>query len=315
MACTKKYEKWIWLSMYDELTADENKELMQHLQSCEQCRREWENAKQFETKLSEKEPLQVSEEILQQSRDALFHRIRMAERYGTKPLWLEKLRRIVTLDLRPQWRLMTALSMLIVGVFLGAKFFQQSPSLDSALLQDISFQAESIDRIENLSFDPQKNQVMVRFRTVQERDVQGRPDDPMIQRLLARTLVSDPRPNLRLRSVNALRETKSYSQQVLDALIEVLEKDDNSGVRLKAIKILNSIPWNEAVQPMLSRVFIKVLLQETNPAVRIEAVNALGKILSKDTINILNKAAEKDSNEYIRNKAAILLEKVKNAQF
>ncbi|NOZ62691.1 MAG: hypothetical protein GXO74_13550 [Calditrichaeota bacterium] len=314
MGCDKKYKKWIWLSLYDELEAREQDDLQKHIDSCDECRRERELARQFCEQLSGKEVIRVSDELLRQSRDALFHRVRMAARYGARREWLERLRHIVVLDFRPQWQMAIALGLLGVGILLGAKFFRHPARLNPALLEQIARQGEAVQQIENVSFDQRKNQVVVRYQTVQRHSLQGNPNDPQIQRLLIQTLISDSRPNLRLRSVNALQDTKSFDQRVLDALIEVLENDDNSGVRLKAIKILNSIPWSESVQVALTRVFIKVLLQEKNSAVRIQAIDGLERIRHKDAVSVLHKAAEKDSNDYVRNKAAVLLERIKNPE-
>jgi len=116
MSCEKKYKQWIWLSPYGELAEDEWEELQNHLKSCTSCQREMEEATRLYQQLSEKEKIQISESELQQTRNMLFHRIRMAERYGIEPIWLQKLRKIFTLEFHPGMRIATALGMLLIGI-------------------------------------------------------------------------------------------------------------------------------------------------------------------------------------------------------
>jgi len=192
--------------------------------------------------------------------------------------------------------------MLILGMVLGRWLFSPiNPILSDAKMSEIDF----------VQFDPHTNKVVLTINTVDENTIYGNLDKPEIQRLIAQTLVSDPRPNVRLKTVGALSMVKTFNKYLLDALVEVVENDENSGIRLKAIKLMNTLPLSPYVKQLLIRVFTRVLLNENNTAICNEAVNGLSRISNSDFAPFVFDIAKSDTNEYLKYKANLMLNRTK----
>jgi len=142
--------------------------------------------------------------------------------------------------------------------------------------------------------------------------IQGDVEKPEIQELLAQTLLNEDRPNIRLKTVRALQNTHKIDDNVISALSEVIDKEENPGIRLKAVKLLTSIPITSSIKDVLTQVLVRVFLNDSNSAIRIEAFEGLSKVDNGSVTPVIFSAAKNDSSEYIRTKAKKILERTEN---
>ena len=306
----KQFHRLIWLSVYDEISDEQQNLLKEHLKDCAECQLDFEEAQQTVKLLNQKLQITPSEKMMKEIRTELHQRLLLMTQPKVKKNWLKAVKQIVTLDLPPALRFSAAVVMLLFGIIIGRFFFtpesmnfqQNFPDLDNT----------KIANVRSVYYDPASGNISIQLSTFNNLTVEGSPEKPEIQQLLAKTLLLENRPNIRLETVNVLTHTRSFNRQVIEALIQVLEKDENPGIRLKAVKLLSVIPVDSSLRDLITRIFLKVLLKEKNTAIRIQALNGLEKLTEKSFIPALYQAAKKDTNEYIRNKAVHIIERIEN---
>ena len=306
----KQFHRLIWLSVYDEISDEQQNLLKEHLKDCTECQLDFEEAQQAIKLLNQKVQITPSEKMMKEIRTELHQRLLLMTQPKVKKNWLMRMKQIVTLDFNPVLRFSAAVVMLLFGIIIGRFFFtpesmnfqQNFPDLDNT----------KIANVRSVYYDPASGNISIQLSTFNNLTVKGSPEKPEIQQLLAKTLLQENRPNIRLETVNVLSKTRSFNRQVIEALIQVLEKDENPGIRLKAVKLLSIIPVDSSLRDLITRIFLKVLLKEKNTAIRIQALNGLEKLTEKSFIPALYQAAKKDTNEYIRNKAVHIIERIEN---
>lgn len=310
------YSQLIWLDIYDDIGDEQKKELEGHLKRCAECRMDLEEARQIKKLLNQKMQLKVTEKNLTENRAELHERLLLLTQPKVRSMWFEYIKKIVTLDFSPMLRFSTALALLILGVLVGKYILasNQKAQFEQQFLLS-GLKSGNFAGVESIDYNPTTQQVSMRVNTMNRLNIQGELNKPEIQQILAQTLMVEERPNILLKTVGALTNTKNFEQNVLTALIDVLENDENVGVRLKTIKLLNTMPINDSVKDIMIRVLVKVLLKEKNSAIRIEAINGLSKIKDESVNPIFFNAAENDSNEYVRYRAAHSLQRLKNPDF
>jgi len=129
--------------------------------------------------------------------------------------------------------------------------------------------------------------------------------DQLARDLICYLLINSKNPGKRLQSVKHLKEMKP-DIKVTSALITTLLSDPNSGIRLKSIRILNTYPIDETI----NQACMKVLLEDQNNTVRMEALTVLSEDPGENLLPILQVVAQLDNNEYIRNKAAQMIDDI-----
>jgi len=210
-------------------------------------------------------------------------------------------------------RLATATALLIIGVFLGNFIFKSNGSgLEFNQRQIAELEKGNISNIESIQYDPSTRQVSIKLNTINDMMIQGDVEKPEIQELLAQTLLNEDRPNIRLKTVRALQNTHKIDDNVISALSEVIDKEENPGIRLKAVKLLTSIPITSSIKDVLTQVLVRVFLNDSNSAIRIEAFEGLSKVDNGSVTPVIFSAAKNDSSEYIRTKAKKILERTEN---
>ncbi len=313
MNLCNKYRQWMWLKMYDELDDNQKHELNDHLKMCDNCSAHYGEIVQTHQLLNKKIQAKPTESFLQQNRNELHQRLLLARQVKLKPAHYSYLRKILSLDFSPAIRWATVFTVLLLGIFLGNRFFSEKAIADLSPQQQL---LSNIDKaaVESINYDPATKRVMVTVNALQRLTIEGEMEAPEIKHLLTQTLVADQRPNMRLKTVGLLALTKSYDKQIVEALIEVLEKDENPGIRLKAIRLLTEMPVNHSVRHIIINVLIQVLLKERNSAIRNEAIDGLNKLKNGIITPVIVNAAKNDTSEYVQAKAAILLQRTKNPE-
>jgi len=237
-----------------------------------------------------------------------------------RPNWQEKLGNLLFGNFRPVVQLGFTAALLLVGVIIGRQFFSAAtapaPQIDllgyltpgKPITIPSGYLAPSVGNVQTISIDPVTKEVQVQYSIVNDIQVRGNVDNPLIRQALSYALYSEDQPSLRLRAVKALGETyastpSAQDEEITEALVHALENDANAGVRLKAAQVLKQLPLNALVKNTL----IRALLRDENSAVRIEAIEALGKSnLTTDEQAIFHTATS-DTNEYVRLQARRLL--------
>ena len=309
----QQFRQWIWLAVYNELPVDQQKTLEEHLKDCPECLLDYEEAMKTIKLFDQKVQLEPTDVQLEANRVELHQRLLLMTQPGFREKWMAKLWQIISLDFAPALRFATAAAILIVGIFLGKIFFSQDTlKLASGQQPSPALFGSNISNIESIQYDPATRQVSITMNTVNDVTIQGDLEKPEIQQVLAQTLMTDERPDIRLKTVRALQNTKIFDEKIIFALKEVVDKEENPGIRLKAVKLLTSIPITSSVKEILAKVLVRVFLNDSNSAIRIEAFKGLSKIDNGSVAPVIFNAAKNDSSEYIRSKANQILDRTEN---
>ena len=319
-----KFRNMIQLSLYGELSQNEQGKLNQHLATCRRCQGEYESLKKFHAAMASFKPVSVSDRDLIDARRSLHISLGSA---GETESWIERLIDFVVRPLVPQYRtVVVAAATLAIGVGLGYYFFASPVATQNGFIRMASETDQS-------AFDQGEAQVS-NFRIVNKNEATGDVEfqfdattpvhvrgnvrsDERVQKILARAAVSAENPGTRLRAVTTMAEHASAEQPITNdvktALISVVKYDENRGVRQEALKGLEQfLPDPDVVQA-----YIYVLKTEKNTGMKIAAINSLGKVrltgqaFSDDLTNILTEKLQSDENNYIRLRAKAALQEVK----
>ena len=311
----KKIKELIWLFIYNEITQQEKEELEKHLLECAECQLDFEESNKAYHQFDYKLRMAPTEFQIEKSRAELHQHLIFYKQNKLKYRWIDKIWNIVSLEFMPSVRFAAVVLVFIIGLFAGKYIYGDKLILKNNVPFSISDLNENqISQIESINFNPETQQIALELNYNKGISVQGNLDKPEIQRILAKTLINDDRPNMRLKTVRALTKTKTLNEQLLDALIILIYKDENPGIRLKAMKILTSLSATGALSDLLAKVYVKVLLIEKNSAIRIEAFNGLNKITNMSSSTELISAVKEDTSEYIRTKASQILQRVEEPE-
>lgn len=309
----QQFRQWIWLAVYNELPVDQENKFEEHIKECPDCQLDYEEAMETIKFFDQKIQLEPTDVQLETNRAELHQRLLLMTQPGFQKKWLAKLWQIISLDFDPGWRFATAAAILIIGIFLGKIFFTQDIlKLASGQQPSPGLFGSNISNIESIQYDPITRQVSITMNTINDVTIQGDVEKPEIQQVLAQALMTDERPDVRLKTVRTLQNTKTLDEKVVYALREVVDKEENPGIRLKAVKLLTSIPITSSVKEILAKVLVRVFLSDSNSAIRIEAFKGLSKIDNGSVAPVIFNAAKNDSSEYIRSKANQILERTEN---
>ena len=307
------------LLLYDsgELASGEKERLEKALSESPALRAELETLRAFLRDLRQSPSFDPSAELMSGVRHDLRVQLR---RERLRPTWGERLE-AWAFDVRPAWQLAAAAALVVIGMFLDRMMFSAPRGMNAAELlqqfaaaQPVAAENGSVSPlmagVEYIRIDPQTDQVELHFNLVNDIQLRGSADDPTIRRVLAFALTQNDRPNVRLKAVKALAEKPVADDDVISALVNVMQNDDNEGIRLKAAQVLRNAPLNDKIKSALSW----VLLRDRNAAVRMEALEALGNASLNENEMAALHAASADSNDYVRLQAKRLIERRDNPQ-
>lgn len=306
------------LPLFDstELNAIEKRQVDDHLAACPRCREELAAMRALHADLLRANTFEPSAAMLQDLRHSLRRRLRQE---SLRPNWQEKLGRLLFGNFRPVVQLGFTAALLLIGMMLGRQFF--APAAPTGQIDVLSYLtpgkpitipsgylAPSLAKVQTISIDPVTKEVQVQYSIVNDVQLRGNVENPLIRQALSYALYAEDQPSLRLRAVKAIGEnygaTKpAQDDEITEALAHALENDPNAGVRLKVAQVLKQVPLNSLVKNTL----IRVLMRDENSAVRIEAIEALSQgNLTPDEQAIFHTAAS-DTNAYVRLQAKRLL--------
>jgi HEAT repeat protein len=140
--------------------------------------------------------------------------------------------------------------------------------------------------------------------------VSGTPQDPKIVQLLVDGITDGLNPNVRLKSIQILREapaTNTDSEQVRGALIVALQHDPNPAVRLKALDGLKQFATDATVRKAVAA----ALQKDADPDVRVQAIDLLSAHHDDSIVGVLQDVVQHEDNTYVRSQISQLLEQLK----
>ena len=313
-----EFKQMIQLSLYSELSDEKQRQLISHLESCEECRLELEQQKNIMKLITDHKDLEVDEELLKEARIQL--RGALKQELNNKNSVSSFKNYILQFFSTPPKLALGAVSILIIGLIVGSLFLgrerqiikEQQPEFINA-----SYTQNDV-RISNLQFidsDPADGEIEFTFDASKKIHYKGSVSNPEVQNFLTYAMLNDQNVGSRLNSINIMDNYKKVSldKEVKNALITVVITDKNAGVRREALQLLNRSPFDAAVK----QAYLFVLLNDSSSALRIEALNALinaaksGHSLDQNDLDLVIKQANLDDNSYIKLKSKTLLEEHK----
>jgi hypothetical protein len=315
------YKERLQLSLYQELNEYEQSSLNDHLAGCPECREELNRLQKFHDTLEQYQPRVVTENELGNARRSF--RIRLHE-FVEHPSALQKVIEGVGKFFPVPVRLaLGGAAILAVGVFAGSMYFkspaEKTLSLQPASLMQPSYSSGEI-QITNVKFDERDERtgnVEFTFDAISPMHVRGNINDEHVQKILARALLNEQNPGMRLRTVDMIGSQTEQTPNLMNAevkaaLIATLKHDPNPGVRKQALEVLSNYLPDTAV----TRAFLYVLANERNTGLVINAINLLDVSkfehhpISNELQTFLQHKAQADGNQYVKIKATAALQEM-----
>jgi hypothetical protein len=301
----QQWKEWINLLAYEELDAERKRLTEEHIKDCASCREEWDQLKRLHRVMDDHAVQVPTEHLLNEARQEL----RAALRYErNRPTASSRVRDMFSRFV-PSFRVgMSFAAMLVIGLFAG---YMMAP-VKRILIQGPAPEVASTD-ISNIRFidaDPSDGQIEFAYDAVKPMRVKGNVNSKEIQDLLTYALMREQNPGVRLRAVNTLGANRKVGAdpEIKAALITALKSDGNDGVRKEAMAVLKTYPFDSDIQ----NAFVYVLQRDVNPALRIDAIKSLEdkKIQNPELLTVLKEKSESDDNSYIRRRATNILQEV-----
>ncbi len=294
MRCEDRREA-IVLLVYDELQDEARRELESHLSGCVPCAAALEEGRRV-AELARGAEEGPSEALLRRSRDELQRALRAesgGESYVAPRPWRFRL--------NPAWALALVLSGFVAGRAIpggvapatGGRPDSATGALEDATIANVDFHES----------DPPSDRVSLSYDTLRRTSLTGTSSDPRIRQVLVDTLRDNRNAGIRLEALDVLRR-HADDRVVRQALLRAVREDDNAGARLKALEALKGHVGDDAE---VRGAVVQALLRDTNPGVRVRAIDALGEARGPETMSVLRRLADHDSNEYVRLRSAALL--------
>jgi len=301
------------LLTYDELPQSEKKKVEQHLLSCEQCNAEYEELLKLPQMVKSGLTVDVDEDTLFEARQELLAEIRNMKR---KKFSLQKI--MDSFSLSPKWHVAFAYSVAAVALIVTVTHFSFLKNVSNGPGSEVQENSGEV-QLSNLRFinsNFENGEVELAFDRITPVSLKGKVDDSQIQKILAKSLLDNENPGIRLKTVSAIAAEKNDKSSGVfkGALINAVKYDNNPGVRKEAMTALCRLPFDDQVNAAV----VYVLQNDKNSGLRIMAINCLSdkneqnQSANPELINVLKKKMQDDSNSYIKLRAKSLLTKLES---
>jgi hypothetical protein len=303
------------LLLYGECGPWKAKALERHLHRCQNCRRDYEELQALHRLLVETENAAVPEAVLEDARSRVLAGSESQRRTGHAPRRRDIGTTIAQAVRRPR-RVLAGTVQVLAGAAAGfflATLLRPSEVDGRAAADALPSEHIRIENVRVLGNDAEGQELELTLEAYRPLQIRGPVDDPHIQRLLARAILSDRNAGVRLRAVSMLQSPAHHAvdPEIRRALLTAMMTDDNAGVRMAALEsVRQQSPDRESRDALLY-----VLLYDTNPGLRIAAINALEVLMTdftgEDDAALRDHMGElqSDDNAYVRWKARTVLER------
>ena len=299
----------IVLAQYGELPDELQFPLEQHLDSCEDCCREWKALIALNEELALMPMSEPSPNLLAASRMRLDEALdAMPARSVTQRLWGNAFRWLGFMQGAP------ALATLLLGVgFLGGNFLERyqiahAKQLPSPVIMENSSQGP-IASVSGIVQTPDSELVQVKYNRLVPETVQGSLDDPQIRQLLMLGTKLATTNDVHAQSVDLLASEciaghsctadDAGTSGIRTALLASLRVDKSPEVRLKALKGLQ--PY-VAEDERVRNAVLDTLMHDKNADVRTQAISLLEPVQADSSVRqVLRTVSTQDVNPAIRN--------------
>lgn len=296
------------LYCYDELPDDVRHELEQHMARCADCAKEIDSVRALHGVMSVLEQPEPSPNLLAASRIRLQEALEDARPASLWQRWLviDFGRLMQSAKLAPAMAAVLLIAGFGAGVGATYKVIgphpQKGPKGIGPDDGGISLQA-SIAGIR--SINPEAgNKVQIKYDKLVPDMAEGSLDDPKVQALLMYASRANGNSGVRMDATDLLSQ-KSDDERVRQELIYSLRNDSNVGVRLRAIQALQGFVKQDI---KVRDAVLEALMNDNSPGVRTEAIHALEPVKADSSVrHVLETLEKSDKNQYIRHKAAELL--------
>lgn len=296
------FRELLALSLYDELSQTERRQLDGHLEICQECRTELGQLKTFHL-VAAQHP-EPSAGSLQAARQSLRETLR--REYSRPPLQSG--------FSSGRWGWLAAAALVIFALGLGSGAWLRKPNALPPTGDQLVGGEIEVANVRFVDPDSSDGQVEFTFDAVRPMRVKGSVSEARIQKILTHAMLNEQNPGVRLRAVNALsaQQARASDPEVKAALIRALQSDENPAVRKKAVTVLQKFPLDDDIK----RAFLQVLQHDNNSALRIAAINGLAaagiekRPADQQMLDVLRDTMNSDDNGYIRLRAKSVLEGV-----
>ena len=307
MKCELVQENII-LAHYGEMPDEFAGTLEQHLETCEDCRREWNAMRILEEKLALLPVVEPSPNLLAQSRMRLDDALDLIPPHG----FLTRLRSnffawVGHVQGAP------ALATLLVGVgFLGGNFtyryqVKHEPKQIPPVVRLSNPADGAIANVTGIAQTPNSEMVQVKYNRVIPESAEGSLDSPEIRELLLTGTHSATDSNIRANSVSLLADECRAGHACLggadpkgirNQLLVSMLYDEDAGVRLTALQGLQRYVGQD---PRVRDAIAEALSRDPSADVRKQAVATLVPVKTDSTVRqVLRTVSTQDVNPYIR---------------
>lgn len=324
------FKERLHLFLAGELGIEESRLLQTHLNQCGECRAESEELQRVVARLQEYRAGHASDELLSEVRQSLHEAIRgealtdaVISRLGRSPVDGRVSRRARATSGFAFGRLggfrpaVFGASALAAGVFIGYLAFGQDSvkQPDAPVVPDVAGEigGPDIANVRFVDWGSRDGNVEIEYDVVRPVRLRAAVDDDRIQRVLARALLSDENPGVRLRAVGALSPgAPAHRPEVKLAIIDAVKTDPNAGVRREGLYVLEGMPFDGDVEATC----LYVLEHDDNPGMRVASLNLLsgarlsGHDIGPKVYEYLSDTRENDP--WVRAQSAVFFEEVKD---
>ena len=296
----------IILANYGELPDEFAGTLEQHLESCEECRREWDEMRVLEEQLALLPVVEPSPNLLAQSRMRLDDALDLIPAHGFLTRFKSNFFAWVG-----HVQAAPALATLLVGVgFLGGNFTYRyevahQPKQTTVRLSNPS--EGSVANVTGIVQTPNSEMVQVKYNRMVPESMEGSLDSPAIRELLLMGTHAATNSEVRTNSVSLLADEciaghaclggpdpKGIRNQLLVSMLY----DEDAGVRLKALEGLQRYVGQD---PRVRDAIAEALSRDPSADVRKQAVDTLVPVKTDSTVRqVLRTVSTQDVNPYIR---------------
>ena len=304
----KEYQDMIPFYLYDELDLNVKLAFEKHLETCSECKKEFEKYKSVINNISEYGNTIVDDKVLMESRQELRGAIRHEKsKVNSFHLIFEK---ITSFIIKPSGLAISAITILLMGLLIGYLIFNVRSASDlnnldvDQLLSNVLKNYLNITDVKIINSNLATGEVEFSYEITKTENVKGNVNDPKVKSLLSYAVLNEQNPGIRLNSLNFINASQNLKldDELRQTIFTVAKYDKNPGVRREALQFIREVPFNNDVKNTL----IYVLLNDTSSGVRIEAMNIIseaakkGATFNNQDLTIFKENLENDKNNYVR---------------